>query len=47
MRHDHLVDIAPLGRPPSFPPPTIVEVLSLFDDDIAEIDSVFYAPVKK
>jgi len=25
----------------------MVEVQRLFDDDIVEIDSVFYAPVKK
>lgn len=30
-----------------FPPRTMVEVKRLFDDDIVEIDSVFYAPVKK
>jgi len=34
------------GKPP-FPPRTMVEVQRLFDDDIVEIDSVFYAPVKK
>ena len=34
------------GGPP-FPPRTMVEVKRLFDDDIVEIDSVFYAPVKK
>ncbi len=34
------------GGPP-FPPRTMVEVQRLFDDDIVEIDSVFYAPVKK
>ncbi len=34
------------GGPP-YPPRTMVEVQRLFDDDIAEIDSVFYAPVKK
>ena len=32
------------GRPP-YPPRTMVEVRRLFDDDIVEIDSVFYAPV--
>ena len=31
------------GGPP-YPPRTIVEVRRLFDDDIVEIDSVFYAP---
>ena len=30
-----------------YPPRTMVEVKRLYDDDIAEIDSVFYAPVKK
>ncbi len=34
------------GAPP-YPPRTMIEVKRLFDDDIAEIDSVFYAPVKK
>jgi enamine deaminase RidA (YjgF/YER057c/UK114 family) len=34
------------GKPP-YPPRTMVEVRRLFDDDIIEIDSVFYAPVKK
>jgi enamine deaminase RidA (YjgF/YER057c/UK114 family) len=34
------------GRPP-YPPRTMVEVQRLFDDDIVEIDSVFYAPLKK
>lgn len=33
------------GGPP-YPPRTMIEVKRLFDDDIAEIDSVFYAPVK-
>jgi enamine deaminase RidA (YjgF/YER057c/UK114 family) len=31
------------GGPP-YPPRTMVEVQRLFDDDIVEIDSVFYAP---
>lgn len=31
------------GKPP-YPPRTMVEVRRLFDDDIVEIDSVFYAP---
>jgi oxalate decarboxylase/phosphoglucose isomerase-like protein (cupin superfamily) len=31
---------------PPYPPRTMVEVKRLFDDDIVEIDSVFYAPVK-
>jgi len=34
------------GGPP-YPPRTMIEVKRLFGDDIAEIDSVFYAPVKK
>jgi 2-iminobutanoate/2-iminopropanoate deaminase len=34
------------GKPP-YPPRTMLEVQRLFDDDIVEIDSVFYAPVKK
>ena len=34
------------GKPP-YPPRTMIEVKRLFDDDIVEIDSVFYAPVKK
>ena len=34
------------GKPP-YPPRTIIEVQRLFDDDIVEIDSVFYAPAKK
>jgi enamine deaminase RidA (YjgF/YER057c/UK114 family) len=34
------------GKPP-YPPRTMVEVQRLFDDDIAEIDSVFYAPTRK
>jgi 2-iminobutanoate/2-iminopropanoate deaminase len=34
------------GKPP-YPPRTMVEVQRLFDDDIVEIDSVFYAPAKK
>ena len=32
---------------PPYPPRTMVEVKRLFDDDIVEIDSIFYAPVKK
>ena len=31
------------GGPP-YPPRTMIEAKRLFDDDIAEIDSVFYAP---
>jgi 2-iminobutanoate/2-iminopropanoate deaminase len=34
------------GNPP-YPPRTMVEVQRLFDDDIVEIDSVFYAPANK
>lgn len=34
------------GGPP-YPPRTMIEVKRLFDDDIVEIDSVFYAPAKK
>lgn len=34
------------GKPP-YPPRTMFEVQRLFNDDIVEIDSVFYAPVKK
>src|ERR1700730_14852949 len=34
------------GKPP-YPPRTMFEVQRLFDDDIIEIDSVFYAPTTK
>jgi 2-iminobutanoate/2-iminopropanoate deaminase len=34
------------GKPP-YPPRTMFEAKRLFDDDIIEIDSVFYAPMKK
>jgi enamine deaminase RidA (YjgF/YER057c/UK114 family) len=34
------------GKPP-YPPRTMFEARRLFDDDIVEIDSVFYAPAKK
>jgi 2-iminobutanoate/2-iminopropanoate deaminase len=34
------------GKPP-YPPRTMLEVKRLFDDDIVEIDSVFYAPTRK
>jgi 2-iminobutanoate/2-iminopropanoate deaminase len=34
------------GKPP-YPPRTMIEVKRLFDDDIVEIDSVFYVPMKK
>jgi enamine deaminase RidA (YjgF/YER057c/UK114 family) len=33
------------GKPP-YPPRTMIEAKRLFDDDIVEIDSVFYAPKK-
>lgn len=36
-----------LWRGPPYPPRTMIEVKRIFDDDIAEIDSVFYAPVKR
>ena len=50
-----LATIAPLvdkvqaelwGKPP-YPPRTMFEAKKLFDGDIIEIDSVFYAPLKK
>jgi 2-iminobutanoate/2-iminopropanoate deaminase len=34
------------GGPP-YPPRTMIEVKRIYDNDIAEIDSVFYAPQKK
>ena len=34
------------GKPP-YPPRTMIEVQRLFDDDIVEVDTVFYAPRKK
>lgn len=34
------------GKPP-YPPRTMFEAKHLFDNDIIEIDSVFYAPAKK
>jgi 2-iminobutanoate/2-iminopropanoate deaminase len=34
------------GGPP-YPPRTMIEVKRLYDDDIAEVDSIFYAPVKR
>lgn len=34
------------GQPP-YPPRTMIEVRRLFDDDLVEIDSVFYAPKNK
>jgi 2-iminobutanoate/2-iminopropanoate deaminase len=34
------------GRPP-YPPRTLVEVQRLFDDMVVEVESTFYAPVKK
>jgi 2-iminobutanoate/2-iminopropanoate deaminase len=38
---------AELWAKPPYPPRTMVEVQRLFDDDIVEIDSVFYAPLTK
>ena len=38
---------AELWSKPPYPPRTMIEVQRLFDDDIVEIDSVFYAPVKR
>jgi len=38
---------AELWVKPPYPPRTIVEVQRLFDDDVVEIDSVFYAPQRK
>jgi enamine deaminase RidA (YjgF/YER057c/UK114 family) len=48
-RYAPLVDKAQgeLWGGPPYPPRTMVEVQRLFDDDIVEIDSIFYAPVKK
>jgi enamine deaminase RidA (YjgF/YER057c/UK114 family) len=40
------IEAEPWGKPP-YPPRTMVEVRRLFDDDIIEIDSVFYAPAKR
>jgi len=37
---------AQLWEGPPYPPRTMVEVQRLFDDDIVESDSVFYAPAK-
>ena len=34
------------GKPP-YPPRTMFEAKRLFDDDIIEVDSVFYAPARK
>ena len=34
------------GKPP-YPPRTMIEAQRLFDDDIVEIDSIFYAPTKR
>jgi 2-iminobutanoate/2-iminopropanoate deaminase len=48
-RYAPMVDTAQAelwGKPP-YPPRTMVEVQRLFDDDIIEVDSVFYAPTKK
>ena len=38
---------AELWAKPPYPPRTMVEVRRLFDDDLIEIDSIFYAPQKK
>jgi enamine deaminase RidA (YjgF/YER057c/UK114 family) len=38
---------AELWGVPPYPPRTMVEVKRLYDDDIVEIDSILYAPVKK
>ncbi len=38
---------AEIWAKPPYPPRTMVEVRRLFDDDIVEIDSIFYAPMKK
>jgi len=38
---------AELWSKPPYPPRTMIEVQRLFDDDIVEIDSVFYAPAKR
>jgi 2-iminobutanoate/2-iminopropanoate deaminase len=38
---------AELWSKPPYPPRTMFEVQRLFDDDIVEIDSIFYAPTKK
>jgi 2-iminobutanoate/2-iminopropanoate deaminase len=34
------------GKPP-YPPRTMIEAQRSFDDDIVEIDSIFYAPTKR
>lgn len=34
------------GGPP-YPPRTMIEVKRLFDDDIVEVESTFYAPLKR
>jgi enamine deaminase RidA (YjgF/YER057c/UK114 family) len=38
---------AELWSEPPYPPRTMIEVQRLFNDDIVEIDSIFYAPVKR
>jgi enamine deaminase RidA (YjgF/YER057c/UK114 family) len=38
---------AELWAAPPYPPRTMVEVRRLFDDDIVEIDSTFYAPKRR
>jgi 2-iminobutanoate/2-iminopropanoate deaminase len=38
---------AELWGGPQYPPRTMIEVQRLFDDDIVEIDSIFYAPARR
>src|SRR5262245_29835899 len=38
---------AELWSKPPYPPRTMIEVQRLFDDDIVEIDSIFYAPARR
>ena len=35
-----------MGKPP-YPLRTMIQVQRLFDDDLVEIDSIFYTPMKK
>jgi hypothetical protein len=44
---DHALPALLDHRRAPYPPRTMVEVRRLFDDMIVEIDSIFYAPVKK
>lgn len=48
-RYAGLVDKvqAELWAKPPYPPRTMMEVQRLFDDDIVEVDTVFYVPQKK